>query len=268
MRPRPPCCVESIAARKALRARPASCTTGPTCRLPRRRRRGRDAREPGCRSGASLEVFVPCNAHWRRSRCPGRPASGRSRFDASSPAARASALCRGGLSGVDDFSRALAVFRSCGFRAMKLAWRTCRVVGVPAESVARRPATFLPLLEARSPGVATARRPVALTTTSSIARPGETGVTGPKRHAPAGTPAAGFSYVVTRRARPVPLKRLRTDSAARPGSFAKSRLLRVAFRYPFEPQRCLAGRRRSFPSACVRRPTAFMGFSSLRPSQV
>jgi hypothetical protein len=54
---------------------------------------------------------------------------------------------------------------------------------------------------------------------------------------------------------------------ARAGSFAKSRLLRVAFRYPFEPQRYLAGRRR--PSLLAfRRPTAFMGFSSLRPSQV
>jgi hypothetical protein len=32
-------------------------------------------------SGASLEVFVPFNARWLRSRYPGRPASGRSRFD-------------------------------------------------------------------------------------------------------------------------------------------------------------------------------------------
>jgi hypothetical protein len=31
-------------------------------------------------SGASLEVFVPFSARWPCSRCPGRPASGRSRF--------------------------------------------------------------------------------------------------------------------------------------------------------------------------------------------
>ena len=43
------------------------------------------------------------------------------------------------------------------------------------------------------PGVATARRPVALIPPSSIARASETGVTDPKRRPPAGTPAAdGF----------------------------------------------------------------------------
>jgi len=44
---------------------------------------------------------------------------------------------------------------------------------------------------------------------------------------------------------PVPLERLRQDSAARNGSFAKSRLLRVAFRYRIASTLSLAGRRRS-----------------------
>jgi hypothetical protein len=90
---------------------------------------------------ASLEVFVPCNAHWLRSRCPGRPASGRSRFGVSILRTRRparllfKATCRR-----DGFSSfALAVFRWSGFVAMKLAWRTRFrwVRSVPIESVAR-----------------------------------------------------------------------------------------------------------------------------------
>jgi hypothetical protein len=85
---RPPGLIESIDPRQALRARPVvMVTTGPTtagltcgtlaCVPPS------TCLAPECWSGASLEVFVPCNAHWLRSRCPGRPASGRSRFGVS-----------------------------------------------------------------------------------------------------------------------------------------------------------------------------------------
>jgi len=58
---------------------------------------------------------------------------------------------------------------------------------------------------------------------------------------------------------PIPLERLRQDSAARNGSFAKSRLLRVAFRYPSRARSAWpddAG----LPYQFRRRPTAFMGF--------
>ena len=98
----------------------------PDLPLARRRHECRAIRGRLSRSSASLEVFVPFNAHWRRSRCPGRPASGRSRFGVSSrPPARATALLSAVPAGADDLTRALAVFRFCGFRAMKLMWRTC-----------------------------------------------------------------------------------------------------------------------------------------------
>lgn len=85
IRPRPPCLTESIGYRRALRAGPVCFrTTGPTelASSCRHRVSGIDGSP---QSAASLEVFVPCNARWPRSRCPGRPASGRSRFGVSSP---------------------------------------------------------------------------------------------------------------------------------------------------------------------------------------
>ena len=66
-------------------------TTGPTPLAPPRRHRVPSVGGLPW-SGASLEVFVPCNARWSRSRYPGRPASGRSRFGVSSPPARARVL--------------------------------------------------------------------------------------------------------------------------------------------------------------------------------
>jgi len=74
-------------------------------------------------------------------------------------------------------SFALAVFRSSGFVAMKLAWRTCVVQSVGTESVARaaRVGTMRPVYAS----VSAARRSVALTFTSSAARAGEIGETDP-----------------------------------------------------------------------------------------
>jgi hypothetical protein len=94
--------------------------------------------------------------------------------------------------------------------------------------------------------VSAGRRSIALALASSIARAGEIGESDPlPRHPPAGTPASGAASCRHARAQPVPLERLRQDSAARNGSFAKSRLLRVAFRYPSRALHSLAGRRRS-----------------------
>lgn len=131
---------------------------------------------------------------------------------------------------------------------------------VPAESVARRSArTVARCLRVTMPGVAAGRRPVALTwrlRSHVQVRPVE-----PIRsdaHRPAHRPPMA-RYVVTLACDPYHFKRLRYDSAARDGSFAKSRLLRVAFRYPSRAQLGLVGRRRSFPS--FRRPTALLGFN-------
>lgn len=98
--------------------------------------------------------------------------------------------------------------------------------------------------------VSAGRRSIALALASSIARAGEIGESDPHlslgaRHPPAGTPASGAASCRHARMQPVPLERLRQDSAARNGSFAKSRLLRVAFRYPSRASLSLAGRRRS-----------------------
>jgi hypothetical protein len=149
---------------------------------------------------------------------------------------------------------------------MKLTWRTHlgHWAFQPNPSLADRLRSLPRIRGARSPGVAAGRRPVALTLTSSIARAGETGVTGSKRHTPAGTPAADVCLCRHARARPVPQSAFAETPPARPGSFAKSRLLRVAFRYPFE--QCAAWPGDAGPSRLAfRRPTAFRGFSSLRP---
>ena len=102
--------------------RPARPAVAPSrAALPRR---SYTPRHP--RSDASLEVSVPCNAHWRRSRYPGRPASGRSRFGVSShPSARAhTSFDNANLSDVRWVWSPLRFSALSGFVAMKLAWRT------------------------------------------------------------------------------------------------------------------------------------------------
>ena len=139
---RPPGLIESIDPRQALRARPVvMVTTGPTtagstcgtlaCVPPS------TCLAPECWSGASLEVFVPCNAHWLRSRYPGRPASGRSRFGVSIFASTRAFS----VQPVDEmsFSSPLRFSAVSGFIAMKLVQRT-RLAGAfrSNPSLARR----------------------------------------------------------------------------------------------------------------------------------
>jgi len=193
---RPPRLSNQSTRRGALRARPAIARPArpADCLDARAQRAAR--REPGCWSGASLEVFVPCNARWRRSRCPGRPASGRSRFGVSSRRRPARPHFHADLPARMTCSRALAVFRSSGFPGDEA--RVADVFGrsVPIESVARTIGMGVPF-PARLPCVAAGRRSVAPTPTSSIARAGETGETDPQRHPPAGTLAAGARHAVT-----------------------------------------------------------------------
>jgi hypothetical protein len=124
------------------------------------------SRAPGCRSGASLEVSCPLQrslAALALSGAAGLRTIPLRRFITRRP--RRPLFFAAACSGVDAFLAPLRFSAPRGFVAMKLAWRTCRVVGVPAESVAR-PTGYVACLvsdEARLPGVATARRPVALT---------------------------------------------------------------------------------------------------------
>jgi len=122
-----------------------------------------------------LRFTVPCNAHWLRSRCPGRPASGPSRFGVSIPVGPR-AFCSRRPADRMIFFLALAVFRWSGFLAMKLAWRTLGGRGVfqSNPSLARR---VSPMSSVAS--VSAGRRSVAPTATSSIARAGEIGETDP-----------------------------------------------------------------------------------------
>jgi len=91
-----------------------------------------------------LRFRVPCNARWRRSRYPGRPASGRSRFGVSSSPAGPRTPCLLGTTNLSDVR--CFVHRPCGFPlssgfvAMKLAWRTRFGVRAfqPNPSLARR----------------------------------------------------------------------------------------------------------------------------------
>jgi len=119
------------------------CTTGPTtagstCRHPSRACLRKHALPRNAGRSASLEVFVPCNAHWLRSRCPGRPASGRSRFGVCIAGQPARVLS---MRPVD----AMSFVRPCGFPlisgfiAMKLVQRT-RLTGAfqSNPSLARR----------------------------------------------------------------------------------------------------------------------------------
>jgi hypothetical protein len=128
---------------------------------------------------ASLEVCGPCNAHWLRSRCPGRPVSGRSRFGVSSsrrPARILSCTCR------PRCSRSPLRFSAfSGFIAMKLAWRT--LIGSERWNRIRRSRGASP----QWGRTRLCRRvddlllwPLA----SSIARAGEIGESDPQRHPP------------------------------------------------------------------------------------
>ena len=164
---RPPGLIESIDPRQALRARPVvMVTTGPTtagstcgtlaCVPPS------TCLAPECWSGASLEVFVPCNAHWLRSRCPGRPASGRSRFGVSHhPSTRAPSL-------QGDLPTTWIFIRPCGFPLERIRCDAARVADalstvrcVPIESVAR--AARVGPMGPVPPSVSAGRRSVALT---------------------------------------------------------------------------------------------------------
>lgn len=228
------------AGRKALRARPASHVTRPArpaMTSPRRHRSAliKASGGPGVFGRAPLLRFAsPATLTGSRSRCPGRPASGRSRFGVSSASARARVMRPAGRM----FSFALAVLRSSGIVAMKLAWRTRFGRSVPIESVARASAfavaagrrSIAPSVRLRSPAQVGPVKPVVGVSASCI---------GPK-------PTFEMRNAYHARRQPEPLERLRNKSAARShGSFAKSRLLRVAFRYPFELMRGLVGRRRS-----------------------
>jgi hypothetical protein len=180
MRSRPPCLRESIAQRKALRAATRlylhdrfghrSLDTPASVHAARTRRAPAILAEPPL-----LRFSVPCNAHWLRSRCPGRPASGRSRFGVSiHTSARAFSMRP-----ADE----MAFVRPCGFPLKRIRCDEARVAdvcrqGVPIESVARaaRVDPMGPVYASVSAG----RRSVALTYTSSIARAGEIGETDPR----------------------------------------------------------------------------------------
>ena len=113
-------------------------------------------------SGASLEVLVPCNARWLRSRCPGRPASGRSRFGVSHhPSTRAPSL-------QGDLPTRWIFIRPCGFPLERIRCDAARVADalstvrcVPIESVAR--AARVGPMGPVPPSVSAGRRSVALT---------------------------------------------------------------------------------------------------------
>jgi hypothetical protein len=104
-------------------------------------------------------------------------------------------------SGADDLTRALAVFR---FRRIPCdAAHVADATGATGRSsrIRRSPIGYVPCLaSAGHVGLAWRRVDGLLLgpPTSSIARAGETGVTGPSRHPPAGTPATDVSrHVVT-----------------------------------------------------------------------
>jgi hypothetical protein len=108
---------------------------------------------------ASLEVCGPCNAHWLRSRCPGRPVSGRSRFGVSSsrrPARILSCTCRPRC-----FTFALAVFRFQRIHSDEARLADAYRVGALESnpSLARRVTPMGP-----DASVSAGRRPVALAT--------------------------------------------------------------------------------------------------------
>jgi hypothetical protein len=108
---------------------------------------------------ASLEVCGPCNAHWLRSRCPGRPVSGRSRFGVSSsrrPARILSCTCRPRC-----FTFALAVFRFQRIHSDEARLADAYRVGALESNppLARRVTPMGP-----DASVSAARRSVALTT--------------------------------------------------------------------------------------------------------
>jgi hypothetical protein len=206
-------------------------------------------------SGASLEVFVPCNARWRRSRYPGRPASGRSRFGVSSRR-RPARICMRPADPDDLLSR------PCGFPLERIRCDEARVAdalpqSVPAESVARTIGTYR--LSARCLAWRRVDGLLLRPRTSSTARAGETGETGPGATRPMThrSSARTSSRSRTTRTTQAPSLGLRRPTRV----MRQTRLLRVAFRYPFEPCAAWPGDA-GLPSA--RRPTALLGFTSLR----
>jgi hypothetical protein len=130
--------------------------------------------------------------------------------------------------GADDLVRALAVFRlkriPCDEAHMADATRATG----RSSRIRRSPIGYVRCLASAGHVRLAWRRVDGLLLwppTSSIARAGETGVTDPKRHPPAGTPAADGSTCRHARARPVPQSAFAETPLARSGSFAKSRLL-------------------------------------------
>jgi hypothetical protein len=240
---RPPRLSNQSTRRGALRARPAIARPArpADCLDARAQRAAR--REPGCWSGASLEVFVPCNARWRRSRCPGRPASGRSRFGVSSRRRPARPHFHADLPARMTLLAPVRFSAQADSLAMKLAWRTCFRRSVPTESVARTIGTCAGK-PTRLPGAAAGRRSVAPTRTSSIARADETGETDPQRHPPAGTLAAGARHAVTLARDPYHSSAFARTPPPDTGHSPNAPSSR-GVPLPVRAQRCLAGRRRS-----------------------
>jgi hypothetical protein len=196
---------------------------------------------------ASLEVFVPCNARRPRSRCPGRPASGRSRFGVSSssgPRARAKRTCRR-----DER-------RPCGFSLQRTCCEDARVADP-------RPRTF-------QPNPSLARRPLGgrrrgrrvdgllscswsqVCRSSARVRPVE-----PIRSCDPSAPLSRTIPSLSRSRTTRPLERLRYKSAARHGSFAIRAFFAWRSATRSRTKRGLVGRRRS---SLVHRPTALLGF--------
>jgi hypothetical protein len=199
------------------------------------------------RPDASLEVFVPCNACRPRSRCPGRPASGRSRFGVSSssgPRARAKRTCRR-----DER-------RPCGFSLQRTCCEDARVADP-------RPRTF-------QPNPSLARRPLGgrrrgrrvdgllscswsqVCRSSARVRPVE-----PIRSCDPSAPLSRTIPSLSRSRTTRPLERLRYKSAARHGSFAIRAFFAWRSATRSRTKRGLVGRRRS---SLVHRPTALLGF--------
>jgi len=144
---------------------------------------------------------------------------------------------------------------------MKLAWRTCVVQSVGTESVARaaRVGTMRPVYAS----VSAARRPVALTFTSSAARAGEIGETDPSdiHQAQAHRPPDVRNNVVTLARDPYhPSVVAKTPPPVT--GHSPNRAFSRGVPLPVRASLSLAGRRAGLPFCIRRRPTAFLGFKT------
>jgi hypothetical protein len=177
-RPRPPGHAESIGTRASTTSATRNVTTGPTSDTRCTGTKCHVSSRPGYWSGASLEVCVPCNARWSHSRCPGRPASGRSRFGVSIPVGprvlSSERTCRR-----DGLAVALAVFRWSGFLCDEARVAGRVLVRAFQSNPPRVARVCFGALPQKPLCGATARRSVVLTRTPSITRAGETGETDP-----------------------------------------------------------------------------------------